>query len=78
MYIEINDPTHCTFITQPPGAKLPPQQGQSRVCGQCNQQTWAHTSTCMWCGFDRWALPARIGLGVLALIATGLVIFRLV
>lgn len=52
MNVEINDPQHCTFITQASNGLAAPSKDQSRLCDQCGKDTWAHTSRCMWCGFD--------------------------
>lgn len=77
MYIEINDAHRCTFITQQGGeGKLPPRPEQSRVCSQCEQMTWAHTATCMWCGHHRWARAYLWGGAGLALAACALGLWR--
>lgn len=61
MQVEINNPLNCTIVNQEgDAAKLPPPKGKSRVCRQCGQDTWLHTSACMWCGHDRWSRIERL------------------
>lgn len=72
-YIEINDAMDCDiYLGSTPTV---PGMGQGRVCEQCHHATWLKTSTCMWCGFDKMAKPARIALGIaLALIICALLL----
>jgi len=69
--IEINDPMECDiYLGSTPTI---PAEGAGRVCRQCGHATWVKTERCMWCGFDRWASPAKIGLAIaLALIVAAL------
>ena len=75
MYVEINDPQHCTIIAQPAGAQLHPDQEHARTCPQCQQNTWVSTSRCMWCGFDVWHRPLRLaGIAAAAVIGVGTIL----
>lgn len=69
--IEINDPMDCDIYL---GSSPPvPAEGEARVCGQCGHATWTKTERCMWCGFDKFTKPARIGISIaLALIVAAL------
>lgn len=49
--IEVNDPVDCDVIIA--ADRAAPSSDQARTCHQCGRETWAHTSACMWCGYDR-------------------------
>lgn len=56
-HIEIHDATHCTIVNLNgnTGQAEPPAGSASRVCPQCDMNTWRLTPICMHCGYDRWA-----------------------
>lgn len=55
--VEINDPVDCRFIFG--AAATDPPEERARVCPKCEQPTWAHSSTCTHCGYDRWSVALR-------------------
>lgn len=74
--IEIHDATHCTIVNLDgnTGRAEPPAGAASRVCPQCQLNTWRLTPTCMHCGYDRWArykiaASTTAGIAAIALIA---------
>jgi len=70
--VEINDPMDCDIYLSG-DAPVTPTATEARVCGQCGHATWIKTQQCMWCGFDKFATPARIGMAIaVALIVAAL------
>lgn len=55
--VEVNDPVECEVIIA--SDRVTPEGSHARVCRQCGLATWAHTSACMWCGYDRSGLVLR-------------------
>lgn len=60
--IEVNDPVDCDVIIA--ADRATPSAGQARLCQQCGRETWAHTSACMWCGYDKGRTVLRWIVGI--------------